>query len=603
MQTPALILAVVLSAQVLAAPPQPKGAAADPMATARAHFLSHAAGTPTTDTLIPLPPMNDPRAAGLKVLLESVREVQLGCVAPCVDDALLVYRGKVEMIGANLGLDGKGVAQALGRYLPKGKPRLRGAVDAKGAQPMGDKMVEAQVLQKLLSNDSLGAARDGLNRRALALANALGRGRLIDVPDTGGTAGMGGAAGQTMSAEQIQKLNALPRAQAQILRNLASKAPPPPSNEGYRDFENKDGLVARSRAYWDAIAEDPKTGDLKRAGIATMVSLFEVFNLRGFENSCFRLAKSASNPEASRKQVLKDSASAVGNGALVTLGFLPVTVMNKLTAPVSKLMKWVSTKGLFGKPAVEGVEGTAAAVKRITEAAKSGKQISAEDAALLAENNVVVQSAESLASLPQVERVATIESRINAGMQLHVDDAKFYAEFTRGRGDTVFHTTEAIDKITATRRLAATTEDKVYAARRPITNGFRQFTAGVKAKDGLVVLQGEASKLFQQHEIRGLYSALKRGAGQQVTSGKGDIIITKAFFDPKTNTLTVTGARMAQKGEQAFMLQSQGFAKTRMWGRRILLDGGITSGTAFVVAPAEARDKVFEYALGDTPMP
>ncbi|MFA6031051.1 MAG: hypothetical protein WC969_14435 [Elusimicrobiota bacterium] len=589
MHTPALLLAVVvLSAQVLAAPPQPKGAATDPIATARAHFLSHEVGTPTVDAVVPLPAAGDPQGAGLKILLESAREIQLGCAAPCADADALVYRGKVEMIAANLGLDESGVAQALGRYLPKGKPRLRGADGAKGAQPMGDKMVEAQVLEKLLSDGSLGASREGLNRRALALADALGRGRLIDVPDAGGVAAAGGVYGGIMTAEQIRRLNALPRTQARILQNLASKAPPPPSSEGYRDFENKNGLIARSRAYWDAIAEDPKTGDLKRAGIATMVSLFEVFNLRGFENSCFRLANSASDPAASRKQVLKDSGSAVGNGLLAAMGFLPVSVWSKLSqvTGLSRAGEWITTgvRSLLGKP------GTATAAAN-------------------------------------AERIAALQNKVAAGKALARDEAVWLAEATKGKAGVVFHTTDAVQDIMKSGRVAATTERFAYGATRHIEGAQalqgavaggaaaqrlanarlaisrigRQLRAGVKPKDGLVVFQGDAAKLFQPHEVRGIYSGIKRVAGQQVTNGQGDIIITRAVFNPETNTLTITGARMVDAGERAFLFQSKAFAYSRMWGRRVFLDGGLTAATAFVAAPAQAREQLFEYALGPIP--
>jgi hypothetical protein len=241
---------------------------------AKANFLAHDQGAPTVDSAARLPAAGEANLEELRLVLQSAREIQLGCVPPAPGPDALVY--KRWMVGAGLGLSAQESAAAVKRYVPEGKPRLRPADYPQGPIPAGDKLIEGKVLEKLIADGRVsGQLREGMTRRALALADALGKSTLID----GGGAVSGGAApgaSRTMSAEQIAALNAIPRAQAESLRRRAAAPPPPPP--AVEAPKNETGLIARARAHWDAIGENPKTSEVGRMGAATMVA-FEAFNL------------------------------------------------------------------------------------------------------------------------------------------------------------------------------------------------------------------------------------------------------------------------------------------------------------------------------------
>ena len=554
---PLLALLITLPIAGLQAAP-PDASVEGAFAAARAHFLAHEAGSATIDSAVALPRGDTAQVQQLRLMLDSAKEIQLGCVLPCAQPAdALVYKGKVEMVGATLGLSSEQAARAVSRYLPAGKPRLRPA-GAGGAQSAGDKLVESQVLERLLADGRVaGQTRERLGQRALTLADALGKSQVIDENGGGVSAGGSGRA-RSLSADQLAALNRMQASSSQRLRDLATKPPPPPPIVAPPAKAAPDGLIANAKAYWDRVGEDPKTSEAGRMVAATAVSLFEVFNLNGFENAAFRLAESASDPNATKMQVLKDSGAVAGNAALFAAGLVPAGAVTK----ISKGVGWV--RGLF----------------------KAGT-LSAVDA----------------------ERALALEQKIAAGAPLTKDEAVWLGEASKGKADVVFHTTDS--KVLAEKiiqrdaageiggRVAATTETHVYAARQHINSAMRQFLSGVKPKDGLVVFQGEAAKLFDPHEVQGMYSAFKRLAGQQTTNGVGDIVITKAFFNPETKTLTVTGARMVTQGETKFIMQSsEAWAKMRRGSRIAFFDVGFTSGSAFFATNSATNGAALEYVLG-----
>ena len=195
-------------------------------AATKANFMTHAAGSPTVDSAARLPAAGGEDLAELRALLQSAREIQLGCVLPCSrpEDAL-VYIGKVELVGKGLGLSAQETAAAIRLYAPEGEPRLRPAGYPQGEIPPGDRLIEGRVLERLVTDGRVaGQVREGMARRAAALADALGKTPLL--AGGGVSAGPGGTGGaRTMTPEQIAALNAVPRAQA---GRRSTGAPPPP---------------------------------------------------------------------------------------------------------------------------------------------------------------------------------------------------------------------------------------------------------------------------------------------------------------------------------------------------------------------------------------
>jgi len=548
-------------------------------AAAKANFLSHAQGSPMVDSAARLPAAGDAGLEELRVVLQSAREIQLGCVLPCsqVSDAL-VYKGKVELVGAGLGLNAQETAAAVRRYVPEGKPRLRSANAPQGAIPAGDKLIEGKVLERLIADGRIsGQLREGMTRRALALADALGTTSLIEgggAPSAGSGAGRGGSgAARTMTAEQISALNAIPRAQAESLRRRATAPPPPPP--AVEAPKNETGLIARARAHWDAIGENPRTSEVGRMGAATMVAFLEAFNLDKFENSAFELSQSAADPSTSKWQVAKDAGAVAGNGFLAAAGFIPASAWAKVASAtkISDAAAWTTGKvaSLFrGKPPVP----------------------------------------------PEVvARIAELE-RKSLTTPLTREEAAFLGEASKGKAKIVVHTTtsESMAKIrpveagevvsakeAATRgRVAATTESFVYGSRRVIASKWDQIKSGVPPKDALVIFQGQAETLFARHEVTGVYSWMK-SAAQLTTNGSGDIVIVKAVYNAETKVLSVLEARMATAADETRFILNK-WPKTRMWGRRVVLDPLITTAAGFIptagVAAAQDRN-VFEYILGD----
>jgi hypothetical protein len=577
MITPSFVLLFSAVSALCAEPASPADLAAA-RAAAKANFLSHAQGAPTVDSAARLPAEGDASLVELRAVLQSAREIQLGCVLPCsqLSDAL-VYKGKVELVGAGLGLNAQETAAAVKRYVPDGKPRLRPADYPQGAVPAGDKLIEGKVLERLIADGRIsGQLREGMTRRALALADALGTTSLIDgagAPAGGPGAGYGPSSGasRTMTAEQIAALNAIPRAQAESLRKRAEAPPPPPAVEA---LKNETGLIARARAHWDAIGENPRTSEVGRMGAATMVAFLEAFNLDKFENSAFELSQSAADPGASRWQVAKDAGAVAGNGFLAAAGFIPASAWAKVAqvTKVSDAAAWTSGKvaSIFrGKPPMspEVTSRLAALEQKALTTPLTKEEVAWMGQASGGKSNIVVHTTtpESMAKIRPVEANEVLT-----------------AEEIAKRG-----------------RVAATTESFVYGSRRVIASKWDQIRSGVPPKDALVVFQGQASQLFAKHEVTGVYSWMK-SASQVTTNGTGDIIIVRAQYDATTQVLSVLEARMATAADgTVFMLNK--WPKTRLWGRRVLLDPFVTSAAGFVPSAAVASatgGNIFEYVLG-----
>lgn len=554
----ALPLVILLAVSAFAGPAAPPDLGAL-RAAVKANFLSHAPGSPMVDAAAPLPASGDATLEEFRLVLQSAREIQLGCALPCahVSDAL-VYRGKVELVGAGLGLDARESAAALQRYVPEGKPRLRPADHPQGETPAGDRLIEGKVLERLIADGRIsGQLREGMTRRALELADALGKTSLIDA--SGAVPGGGSGASRTMTPEQIAALNVIPAAQAEILRKRAS-APPPPRAD-VEPPKNETGLIARARAHWDAIGENPRTSEAGRMGAATMVAFLEAFNLDNFENSAFALSQSAADPGVSRWQAAKDAGAVAGNGFLAAAGFIPASAWAKVAqaTKLSDAAAWTSAKvaSLFrGRPPVPP---------------------------------------EVAARIVELERKSLTQP-------LTREEVTWLGDASRGKAKIVVHTTksESVASIEASKRVAATTEAFVYGSRKVIQNTWQRILAGVPPKDALVVFQGQAETLFARHEIRGVYSWFK-SAAQLTTNGSGDIVIVRAVYNAETKVMTIFEARMATAADDARFIMNK-WPKTRMWGRRVVLDPLVTTAAGFIpasTAASAAGGNIFEYVLGE----
>ncbi|MBI2788826.1 MAG: hypothetical protein HYX59_09105 [Elusimicrobia bacterium] len=233
-------------------------------AAAKANFTAHAPGSPMVDSAAPLPAAGDAKIEELRLLLQSAREIQLGCVRPCSrpEDAL-VYAGKVELVGQGLGLNARETAAAVRLYAPEGKPRLRAAGAPQGAVPPGDRLIEGKVLERLIADGRVaGQVRESMSRRASALAEALGRSPTTSAGGVSAYPG-GNGAPRTMTAEQIAALNAVPRAQSEMLRGRTTAPPPPPAAQASARKASSGGGLLRLPEPTDYF--DGKQNELLRA--------------------------------------------------------------------------------------------------------------------------------------------------------------------------------------------------------------------------------------------------------------------------------------------------------------------------------------------------
>jgi hypothetical protein len=407
-------------------------------------------------------------------------------------------------------------------------------------------------------------------RTANARASRVGRGSLGTTPESDGiTAGglgvPGTAPGQSASAAaRIAALQGQKEVQMPGSFNLRPAIVPAPrgapaSPAPVKKESPGDGLVANAIAHWDQVGEDPNTSAAGRMGAATMVAFLKAFNLDGYENSTNRLSETAADPYATKGQVLAAAGGVGGNAALTAAGLLPAGA-------------WI----------------------KLASATKAGAIVDwAGNAAKMFKANPAI--AERVAALQQKALTSPLSREEAAWLGEHAND-----------GTVIFHGTNEVDKIVASGRVAATTERFVYGARQEVSTVFRQLKAGVLPKDQLVVFQGQAAKLFNSHEATGLYSGMKKLAGQMTTNGTGDIVITRFTYNAETKTLSVLEARMVTEGEESFLLQKPGWSLARLWGRRLLLDPLATSAAGLVAVDARAQSKgqdLFEYVLSPDALP
>lgn len=403
-------LFIILAALV---PLCPQAAAAEDLNALRQRaiqsFLTHQPGQSFLDQAVPLgaqpsDPQLLPRWEVLRVTLVGARDAQEGCALPCTSPAeVALYATKLQVVGTSLAMSQAQLQAAVANYIPQGVPRKKRAGSAGSAEA---RAIEAQAVTQLLSNPRLPPSlRESLNVKALALADALGKTQVIGANGQAvtGKAGSGG-----LSKAELDRLNAIPQAQAAILRRLVSQPPPTPDQAAIDEFEKqyaKDpGTVGSARKFWHDITKDPDANGALKAYAYVNRFLLD-FTLAPVEKSAAKLGWLWDNTEIKKSTKFWAGAELGWDSAMAFLTFLPV-------ASVAKGMAQGATKGAT---AVRTVKAGAAMTDEAVAATKVATR-TAEKTAARKLQETAVSTAKKI--LPQTRR-----ARLLAQVGTKIDDA------------------------------------------------------------------------------------------------------------------------------------------------------------------------------------
>lgn len=129
-----------------------------------------------------------------------------------------------------------------------------------------------------------------------------------------------------------------------------------------------------------------------------------------------------------------------------------------------------------------------------------------------------------------------------------------------------------VKKILESKRIWGSTEGSTYGVAKPIETKWDKIKTGVHGeKEGTFIFTPEAAALFKKHEFEGLYSGMKRAAGQY-KGPFGDIIIeeSKQVMVNGRPHIIVTKARRALGSPMELRhVQTTTRANARLWGRRL----------------------------------
>ncbi|WP_408098021.1 hypothetical protein ACJVC5_03600 [Peredibacter sp. HCB2-198] len=143
-----------------------------------------------------------------------------------------------------------------------------------------------------------------------------------------------------------------------------------------------------------------------------------------------------------------------------------------------------------------------------------------------------------------------------------------------------------VDDILNSKRIWGSTEGSVYGAAKPAETAMDKLKTGVHGdKEGTFIFTPEAAALFKSHEVTGLYSGIKRAAGQY-KGPFGDIIIEEAkriMVNGRPHIIVTKARRAAGTAtEKLHVGQSTARAEARLLGRRAGIDT-IATGTGAIV--------------------
>jgi hypothetical protein len=366
-------VAVMTLAGFVSAQPAPTGPAAgqtgsgsdsqspytQALARARQSFLAQQQGQPTLDAVAKLPPPTNAAKgeddAKIKTAIEAAKDVQLGCEAPCANPAdIQLYRGKVETIAGRLGMKKEEIAAAVAHYLPDNKPRLRSkaGADAKGES---GQTIEREALARLLASENLAPQiRTQLNQKALAMADALGKSKVVTVGEDGVAVFANGQRSR-LTPQQITELNAIPQSQAAILRRLATPAPPPLTAdqkqqkvlaEAEQSIKDNPGRVREAQNFWVTESQDKNSNFLWRGYSYFNRGLLAVSGLGEVEDSAGRVGYVSVSDDVSMGRKAWEVTKLAGNSAMFAANFVGIGGAGKVAKGVQVFEKPIVVDGI-----------------------------------------------------------------------------------------------------------------------------------------------------------------------------------------------------------------------------------------------------------------
>ncbi|MCX5797762.1 MAG: hypothetical protein NTY77_19910 [Elusimicrobia bacterium] len=540
--TPSILAALFLFAPLAAwSAPGAADPKASPQALARARtqaqtlYTTHEPGQKTLDQAVsvPAPAAGDAQAAQaygtLKASLASARDVQEGCALPCASPAeILVYREKARLVGSQLGLDAAGLAKVNQRYLPQGKPRLK---KAGGAQSAAAQALEAEAVANLLAQQHLSPQmREAMNKRALDLADKLGRSQMIKA-DAGGVVVLPDGRKARLTPAQLAALNKVPRAQADYLRKLAA-APPVPAEltaqerqkralaELEADIKANPGRVRQAENYWKSVTDRKAEGfwgHVWKGYSYFNRGLLAVSGLGDVEDSAARTGYASASNDISGWRTAWEATKLAGNSALFAANFIGIGSAGKVAKGAQLLDKPAVIDGLK-IVSKEGAEAAATRVKTINGVVETA--LGGERNYKAATKAMSTYAEEHMGDLFKIER----ESRWkfwHAGMADWVPEAKkvFYNPFV-GEAHEFTHAHQMF-----TTRAAAL---EMVAKGKPLA----QLTAQ-EADEAFKLAKSLETAYYAQHEAQALRTAgflgLTPGKAfpQKLAANSGEIL--KAF--------------------------------------------------------------------------
>ncbi|MDE2511601.1 MAG: hypothetical protein KGL74_10810 [Elusimicrobia bacterium] len=230
-------------------------------------------------------------------------------------------------------------------------------------------------MAKLLANNQTSLEiRKKLEPKALAMAEALGRTKTV-TQGADGVAVFAGGQRRVLTARQIAELNAIPQAQADILRRLVANPPPPPLTKDQKQqkilsdaeqaIKDHPGRVRQAQSFWVAESQDKNSNPLWRGYAYFNRGLLAVSGLGEVEDSAARVGYVSASDDVSMGRKAWEITKLAGNSAMFAANFVGIGGAGKVVRGVQ----------VFEKPIV--VDGITAAGKETAQlVAEHSTQIS-----------------------------------------------------------------------------------------------------------------------------------------------------------------------------------------------------------------------------------
>jgi hypothetical protein len=217
--------------------------------------------------------------------------------------------------------------------------------------------------------------------------------------------------------------------------------------------------------------------------------------------------------------------------------------------------------------------------RMMTAESSAAAELAAKSGTSQAEAQALLRGARNLTT-EERSFLQAADAKIRQGAALNEAEARQLASIVNrigARAQLIFSAANDINLIWKSQRYWGLTEGSVYGARIPVDTFWQRLRAMVSRKEGMVIFQGEAAKLFHAHEVEGAYSAMKRLLGQH-KAGFGDIVFDAAIKEG--DTIIVTRAHIATAAEVQHAGQSTAWAMGRLWGRRLVIEPLAVAGAA-----------------------